>query len=119
MNGYGQEVREQLRKAGCWFIRHGRGDHDIWRSPLTNRSFTVPVKIMSRQHGEWGFEGRGATKGLLGCHEMTARNEWYKSRGMSARVCGALAIAEATWAADTAVRSLGCNGSGLLGCQFD
>ncbi|MFZ1095002.1 MAG: type II toxin-antitoxin system HicA family toxin [Xanthobacteraceae bacterium] len=29
-------------------MRHGKGDHDIWYSPISGRSFTVPVKIMSR-----------------------------------------------------------------------
>jgi hypothetical protein len=34
---------------GCRFDRHGgRGDHDIWYSPITNRKFTVDNKIKSR-----------------------------------------------------------------------
>lgn len=27
---------------GCLFIRHGKGDHQIWYSPITERKFTVP-----------------------------------------------------------------------------
>ena len=27
---------------GCVFIRHGKGDHQIWYSPITERKFTVP-----------------------------------------------------------------------------
>jgi predicted RNA binding protein YcfA (HicA-like mRNA interferase family) len=45
---YGKEVRTGLLEAGCWFVRHGRGDHDIRRSPLSDRPFTVPVKIRVR-----------------------------------------------------------------------
>jgi predicted RNA binding protein YcfA (HicA-like mRNA interferase family) len=45
---YGKELREKLRDANCWFVRHGRGDHDIWRSPNVERPLTVPVKIKSR-----------------------------------------------------------------------
>jgi hypothetical protein len=44
-----REVREYLKDHGCWFERHdGRGDHDIWYSPITNRRFTVDNKIKSR-----------------------------------------------------------------------
>ena len=48
MRGYGRQVRDILDANGCWFVRHGRGDHDIWRSPLTDRPFTVPVNLDSR-----------------------------------------------------------------------
>ncbi len=33
---------------GCRFIRRGKGDHDIWISPFTNRHFTADGKIKSR-----------------------------------------------------------------------
>jgi predicted RNA binding protein YcfA (HicA-like mRNA interferase family) len=48
VNDYGKEVRKRLLEAGCTFVRHGRGDHDIWRSPNAERPLTVPVKIKSR-----------------------------------------------------------------------
>ena len=48
MKGFGKAARGKLEEAGCWFVRHGKGDHDIWYSPISKRSFTVPVKIMSR-----------------------------------------------------------------------
>jgi len=48
VNDYGKEVRKRLTAAGCWFVRHGRGDHDVWRSPLVDKPFTVPVKIKVR-----------------------------------------------------------------------
>ena len=47
MKGFGKEVRDLLSAAGCQFVRHGKGDHDVWRSP-TGKSVSVPVKIMSR-----------------------------------------------------------------------
>ncbi|WP_393955776.1 type II toxin-antitoxin system HicA family toxin [Methylorubrum sp. POS3] len=31
-----------LREAGCLFVRPGKGSHEIWYSPRTNRRFTVP-----------------------------------------------------------------------------
>ncbi len=48
MKGYGKLVRDQLLAGNCWFVRHGKGDHDIWMSPNANRPLTVPVNIDSR-----------------------------------------------------------------------
>ena len=47
MKGFGKEVRDRLSAAGCEFVRHGKGDHDIWRT-TAGKSLSVPVKIMSR-----------------------------------------------------------------------
>jgi len=41
-------VRMMLTEHGCQFVRHGKGDHDIWRNPVSGRSFAVPVKLTSR-----------------------------------------------------------------------
>jgi predicted RNA binding protein YcfA (HicA-like mRNA interferase family) len=30
------------------FVRHGKGDHDIWFSPISKRHVTVDGKIKSR-----------------------------------------------------------------------
>jgi hypothetical protein len=35
------DVERILRKVGCYFKRRGKGDHDIWYSPISNRPFTV------------------------------------------------------------------------------
>ena len=48
MAEYEKLVRECLKENGCVFVRHGKGDHDIWRSPLNGRSFPVDSKIKSR-----------------------------------------------------------------------
>ncbi|MBR3586071.1 MAG: type II toxin-antitoxin system HicA family toxin [Oscillospiraceae bacterium] len=48
MAEYEHLVRDLLREKGCRFVRHGKGDHDIWFSPITNRNFTVDSKIKSR-----------------------------------------------------------------------
>lgn len=48
MKGFGKAVRDKLADAGCRFVRHGKGDHHIWHSPISGRNFTVPVTIMSR-----------------------------------------------------------------------
>ena len=48
MAEYEKIVREILRKNGCHFKRHGKGDHDIWYSPITNLPITVDGEIKSR-----------------------------------------------------------------------
>ena len=48
MATYEKAVRELLRKHGCRFVRQGKGDHEVWYSPITNRSIIVDGKIKSR-----------------------------------------------------------------------
>jgi hypothetical protein len=48
MNDYGKAVRDKLREAGCYLKRQGRGDHEIWFSPRSNRSIAVDKIIKSR-----------------------------------------------------------------------
>jgi len=36
------ELIKRLTAAGCIFVRHGKGSHEIWYSPISQRSFTVP-----------------------------------------------------------------------------
>ena len=62
MRGYGRLVREALAAADCWFVRHGRGDHDIWRSPLSATPFTVPVEIDSRHTANKILKDAGLSK---------------------------------------------------------
>jgi predicted RNA binding protein YcfA (HicA-like mRNA interferase family) len=48
MAEFEKAVRDMLKKHGCTFSRRGKGDHDIWYSPMKNRSVTVDHKIKSR-----------------------------------------------------------------------
>lgn len=48
MAEYEKKVREILRENHCEFVRHGKGDHDIWYSPITKCHVTVDTKIKSR-----------------------------------------------------------------------
>lgn len=48
VEGYGEALRKRLREAGCTPVRQGRGDHEIWQSPLTGTRFVVDGKILSR-----------------------------------------------------------------------
>jgi predicted RNA binding protein YcfA (HicA-like mRNA interferase family) len=31
-----------LREKGCHYVRPGKGSHEIWYSPISKRTFTVP-----------------------------------------------------------------------------
>jgi hypothetical protein len=42
------ELKKRLLAHGCRFERQGKGDHEIWYSPNTNRRFVVDQHIKSR-----------------------------------------------------------------------
>ena len=48
MAEYEKKVRDILKEYGCYFLRHGKGDHDIWHSPINGANVTVDSKIKSR-----------------------------------------------------------------------
>ena len=48
MAEYEKKVREILRQNDCVFVRQGKGDHEIWHSPINNKSFPVDNRIKSR-----------------------------------------------------------------------
>jgi hypothetical protein len=45
---FGAEVRRRLVAAGCFLKRPAKGDHELWYSPVSQRSFVVDGKIKSR-----------------------------------------------------------------------
>jgi len=42
------QLKKILPRHGCRFERQGRGDHEIWYSPITDRRFVVDSEIRSR-----------------------------------------------------------------------
>ena len=48
MADYTRDLKLYLREAGCHFERQGKGDHEIWFSPITNIRFVVDNHIRSR-----------------------------------------------------------------------
>ncbi|MGB8737471.1 MAG: type II toxin-antitoxin system HicA family toxin [Rhodomicrobium sp.] len=48
MPSYEKDVRKILLEHSCVFHRQGKGDHEVWFSPISERYFTVDGKIKSR-----------------------------------------------------------------------
>jgi len=55
-------VKAILVEHGCTFIRHGKGDHDIWQSPITSRRFMVDNFIKSRHWANYTLRQAGLPK---------------------------------------------------------
>ena len=47
-SGYGRELKRILLDHGCRFVRNGKGDHEIWLSPISGRHFTVDAGTRKR-----------------------------------------------------------------------
>jgi hypothetical protein len=48
MSSFTGQLKRILLDNGCHFVRHGKGDHEIWFSPSTKRHFVVDNDIRSR-----------------------------------------------------------------------
>jgi hypothetical protein len=46
--GFTGPLKKLLKKAGCCFERQGKGDHEIWYSPISCKRFPVDADIKSR-----------------------------------------------------------------------
>jgi hypothetical protein len=47
-SNFSKQVKDKLTAAGCTFVRHGKGDHDIWHSPISNKHFPLDQDIRSK-----------------------------------------------------------------------
>jgi len=48
MSDFTKELKRYLLDAGCRFDRYGKGDHEIWFSPITMIKFVIDNRIKSR-----------------------------------------------------------------------
>jgi hypothetical protein len=62
MADYAKELRRILREAGCTFVRQGKGDHEIWYSPITGKRFPVDSKIVIRHTANGVLKGASLTR---------------------------------------------------------
>jgi len=59
---YTRDVKRLLTEAGCSFHRQGRGDHEIWFSPINGERFTVDGDIRSRHTANGTLKDAGLPK---------------------------------------------------------
>lgn len=45
---YSPEVKKSLSEAGCYLLRQGKGDHEVWVCPGIERPITVDGNMKSR-----------------------------------------------------------------------
>jgi hypothetical protein len=62
MDGFTRQLKKYLAEAGCYFLRPGKGDHEIWFSPISNRQVTVDNKTMSRHTANGALKQAGLPK---------------------------------------------------------
>lgn len=48
MANFCRDLINLLKKQGCYYVREGKGDHEIWFSPITNRTVTIDKGGKSR-----------------------------------------------------------------------
>jgi predicted RNA binding protein YcfA (HicA-like mRNA interferase family) len=61
-DNYTPRVKKILRKHGCRLVRQGRGDHEIWESPISGRRFMVDNAIKSRHWANHTLRQAGLDK---------------------------------------------------------
>ena len=48
MADYTRKVKLLFKNNNCIFIRKGKGDHEIWYSPITNKNIAVDGSIKKK-----------------------------------------------------------------------
>lgn len=48
MGDFTPPLKKILKANGCYFVRQGKGDHELWFSPISQKHFVVDGKIKSR-----------------------------------------------------------------------
>lgn len=49
MSSYTPRLKKILKRHGCRYDRAGKGDHEIWFSPINGHKFPVDSKIRARE----------------------------------------------------------------------
>jgi hypothetical protein len=56
------ELKKMFSEVRCYFERSGKGDHEIWYSPITDRRFVVDGTIKSRHTANGVLKQAGLPK---------------------------------------------------------
>jgi len=64
VQGFYAQLVKVLKAHGCTFVRHGKGDHEIWYSPASNATVTVDRGVMSRHTANAALKQAGIKQRL-------------------------------------------------------
>ncbi len=62
MDDFTPLLKRLLTANGCRFSRQGKGDHELWFSPITGVHFVVDGCIKSRHTANWVLKQAGIPK---------------------------------------------------------
>nr|WP_313709003.1 type II toxin-antitoxin system HicA family toxin [Brucella intermedia] len=62
VKGFYRELTDILKANGCKYVRPGKGDHEIWYSPISNRNFTVDKGSLSKYTANASLKQAGLAK---------------------------------------------------------
>ncbi len=62
MSSFTPQLKKILVDYSCRFEREGKGDHEIWFSPITKRRFVVDQHIKSRHTANAVLKQAGIAK---------------------------------------------------------
>ena len=64
-SGFYPQLRALLLAHGCTFVRQGKGSHEVWHSPISQRTFPVAVTVTSRMMANAILKQAGITEKRL------------------------------------------------------
>lgn len=62
MAGLGKDLRAILKEYGCEFYRQGKGDHELWWSPINDKKFVVDRNVKSKHTANGTLKQAGIDK---------------------------------------------------------
>jgi hypothetical protein len=62
VDGYYKPLRKMLEAAGCVLVRYGKGDHQVWYSPITRKNVIVDGGVVSRHTANGVLKQAGLPK---------------------------------------------------------
>ncbi|WP_074797359.1 type II toxin-antitoxin system HicA family toxin [Devosia psychrophila] len=62
MGGFLRELKARLSEAGCYFVRPGKGNHEVWYSPIVGRHVIVDAGAKSRHTANETLKQAGLPK---------------------------------------------------------
>jgi hypothetical protein len=62
MADYVRKVKLLFKENNCSFVRQGKGDHEIWYSPIVNKNIAIDGNIKKRSSANKTLSQAGITK---------------------------------------------------------